>query len=133
MSSLVVLPGPGQLPDTPAAGAPTAADAVRPRAAGRRRQPIRLTLRGRLLLAVLVAMAPVVAFTAGRAGAEGPAPAPAAVITVGPGDTLWTIATSVAPTADTRDVVADLVRRNRLASAQVHEGQTLELPPGVSR
>jgi LysM repeat protein len=52
------------------------------------------------------------------------APAPA-VVTVHPGDTLWSIAGRVAPGADPRAEVADLQRRNGLSGAALRPGQLL--------
>ncbi|WP_165066938.1 LysM peptidoglycan-binding domain-containing protein [Marisediminicola senii] len=44
------------------------------------------------------------------------------------GQSLWQLAESIAPEADPRDVVADVVHLNGLASADVHPGQRLALP-----
>jgi Tfp pilus assembly protein FimV len=57
-------------------------------------------------------------------------PAPAAgasVVTVQAGDTLWSIARSVAPGRDPRDVVDQLMASNHLKSASLSPGQTLNV------
>jgi hypothetical protein len=56
---------------------------------------------------------------------------PARTIVVGTGDSLWSIAERIAPTADPRDVVADLERVNDLPGASVQAGRRLLLPAGV--
>jgi len=49
-----------------------------------------------------------------------------------PGDTLWSIAESIAPAADPRDVVDEIVRVNALSSGALQAGQTLALPQQYS-
>lgn len=49
-------------------------------------------------------------------------------VTVLSGDTLWTIAKSVNPHADPRDVVAQIMKLNQLASGALQPGQELALP-----
>jgi hypothetical protein len=94
--------------------------------------PMRLTRRG---VAVLAAAAAVVsallvwvawlsAPSASAGGAAGAGSAPASV-TVGPGDTLWSIATRVAPNKDPRAEVAALQRINHLAGVDLATGQVL--------
>jgi LysM repeat protein len=63
-------------------------------------------------------------------GAPGARPAvtPGAVVTVQPGDTLWSIASPVADGGDVRAVVAEIRRLNGLSSARLVPGQTLQLP-----
>ena len=49
--------------------------------------------------------------------------------TVRTGDTLWTVARRSYPgNVDTRQLIFDVERRNGLASADIHPGQTLILP-----
>jgi LysM repeat protein len=50
--------------------------------------------------------------------------------TVQSGQSLWELAESIAPTADPRDVIADIVSLNRLQSEDVQPGQRLALPAG---
>jgi LysM repeat protein len=47
---------------------------------------------------------------------------------VEPGDSLWSIALEVAPTADPRDVVDEIVRLNALGSSTVEAGQRIAIP-----
>ena len=96
---------------------------------------LRLTTRGR---AVLLAFASVplaigIAFAAlsgGSAIASGADTAAVSVetVTVMPGDTLWSIATGVAPEADPRDVVGEISRMNLLRGGELQVGQTLAIP-----
>lgn len=109
-----------------------ASGAVRP--TGRSTQ-LRLTVRGRRVLAGIAALPVVIALGAaalagGSALASGETGAPAAVfetVTVEPGDSLWGIAAEFAPGADPRDVVDAIVRLNGLERAIV-PGQRLALP-----
>jgi LysM repeat protein len=55
----------------------------------------------------------------------GTPPATAAVVTVVPGDSLWSIATRVAPQRDPRAEVAELQRINHLTGAELLPGQVL--------
>ncbi len=49
-------------------------------------------------------------------------------VEVGAGDTLWGIAESIAPAADPRDVIYEIMRLNGLDDAVVQPGQQLVLP-----
>ncbi|WP_454108693.1 LysM peptidoglycan-binding domain-containing protein [Leifsonia shinshuensis] len=49
-------------------------------------------------------------------------------VTVQSGDSLWSVASRIAPNADPRDVIADLVNLNGLDSAVVTPGQQLAIP-----
>ncbi|MEW2460097.1 LysM peptidoglycan-binding domain-containing protein [Microbacterium sp. K41] len=96
---------------------------------------LRLTARGRgVLLAVAsVPLAVGIAFAAisgGSAIASGADKPVAAVetITVMPGDTLWSIAGSIAPEADPRDVIGDISRMNLLRGGEIQIGQELAIP-----
>src|SRR3954470_420911 len=91
---------------------------------------VRLTRRGIVALAAVVAT--VAVLLTGLAWASAPntasgSPRAAAVdlVTVGPGDTLWSIATRVAPQRDPRAEVADLQRLNHLGAAALVPGQVL--------
>lgn len=108
-----------------------------------RRAPLRLTRRGRVaavlggvLLATMVS-ALVFVLAMGPAGGRSAAPAPAGIgagaatgstVVVQPGDTLWAIASRLAPKADPRVVVQQIIDRNGLAGASVQAGQVLVLP-----
>lgn len=97
---------------------------------------LRLTVRGRRVLAFLASLPAVVALgiaivSGGGALASGNASAPAGTfeqVTVVPGDTLWSIAESVAPESDPRDVVDAIVRLNALESGQLEAGQSISIP-----
>ncbi|MDW4573086.1 LysM peptidoglycan-binding domain-containing protein [Microbacterium sp. M3] len=106
----------------------------------RRATRLRLTVRGRRVLAALAALPAVVALSAavlggGAALASRDAGAPAGqfeTITVSAGDSLWTIAEEVAPDRDPRDVVDQIVRLNALDSVLVQAGQSLAIPAEYS-
>jgi LysM repeat protein len=56
-----------------------------------------------------------------------PVLAPGAVVTVQPGDTLWSIAGQVAPGRDPRSVVDQIRQSNHLTSVSLSPGQTLKV------
>jgi LysM repeat protein len=97
---------------------------------------LRLTVRGRRVLAAIAATPAVVALTVavisgGAALASRDAGAPAGsyqTVTVSAGDTLWSIAQEVAPNGDPRDVVDSIARLNALDSVSLQAGQTLAIP-----
>jgi hypothetical protein len=97
---------------------------------------LHLTTRGRRVIASIAALPAVIALalaivSGGGALASGEGGAPAGTfeeVTVMPGDTLWSIAESVAPAADPRDVVDAIVRLNALPSGSVAAGETLSIP-----
>lgn len=100
------------------------------------RTRLRLTTRGRRVVATLAALPAVVALgigilSSGGALASGDAGSAAGTfktVTVHPGDSLWTIAQDVAPDSDPRDVIDDIVRLNALPSSVVDAGQSLAIP-----
>ncbi|HAQ59549.1 MAG TPA: hypothetical protein DCR63_03645, partial [Microbacterium sp.] len=49
-------------------------------------------------------------------------------VVVEPGDSLWSIALAVAPGADPRDVIDEIVRLNALGSSAVDAGQRISVP-----
>lgn len=94
---------------------------------------LRITARGRALLLGLVAVPLsaallVLALNGGGATATLEAGAPAQVVMVEPGQSLWSIAERIAPRADPRDVILELVAFNRLESADVWAGQQISIP-----
>ena len=97
------------------------------------RPRLRLTARGRLLLTVL-GLALAVGIVALAGGTFGDAPAGRLHLTgesrvvVHPGDTLWSIARSVAGDGDVRTVVARIEEVNGLHGAALRPGQVLRLP-----
>ncbi len=97
---------------------------------------LRLTVRGRRVLAAIAALPAAIAIaiavvSGGAALATRDAGAPAgsfATVTVAHGDSLWSIAEEVAPQADPRDVVDAIVRLNALDGVTVQAGQSLAIP-----
>jgi LysM repeat protein len=90
---------------------------------------VRLTRRGVHAVAAVLALAALGLVLLARASAPGgPAaqsrPLPATV-TVRAGDTLWSIASRLAPQTDPRAEVADLQRLNGLGAAGLVPGQVL--------
>ena len=53
---------------------------------------------------------------------------PAISVIVQPGQSLWTIAGTIAPERDPRDVIADIVQLNNLEAGRVMPGQQLFVP-----
>ncbi|WP_372984156.1 LysM peptidoglycan-binding domain-containing protein [Microbacterium sp.] len=100
---------------------------------------LKLTARGRrvVLAVAAVPLAAGIAFAAlsgGSAMASGEQTATAsfATVTVMPGDTLWSIAESMAPGADPRDVIGDITRLNLLRGGELQIGQELAIPAQYS-
>jgi LysM domain len=100
--------------------------------------PLRLTRRGRVVVAVaaalvLAALSLVIASTAqatnhpvsARAAQQG-----LAQITVHPGQSLWSVAESADPAADTRVVIQRIIELNGLTGNVVFTGQRLWVPRG---
>lgn len=100
------------------------------------RTRLRLTARGRRVLATiaalpLAAVLAVAALNGVSAVASSDAlaaPVEFATITVLPGDTLWSLAALIAPEADPREVVDDIVRLNMLGGGDIYAGQKLAIP-----
>lgn len=93
--------------------------------------PLRLTRRGVVVLAVAVVLLGLALIGLARLSAPQTAassPAAPRVVTVQAGDTLWSIATRVAPNTDPRAEVAQLQRRNHLTGVDLIPGQTLRVP-----
>jgi hypothetical protein len=98
---------------------------------------LRLTRRGRavfttLAAAPLVALAVFLGLGGGDAvagvGTDASSSASFAYVSVAPGQSLWQLAEQVAPQADPREVVADILALNGLRSADVQPGQKLAIP-----
>jgi hypothetical protein len=98
--------------------------------------PLRLTRRGRVVVAGLVALL----VTVGMAAAAGAAQAsshglPARVVerdltrvTVGPGQSLWSVAQGADPDADPRAVIQEIIELNVLAGTTIYPGERLWVP-----
>ena len=91
---------------------------------------VRLTRRGRLVLAVVVlSVVTVVSLWVGGAAFGGTAAAPPVRVVVQSGDTLWSIARGAQPAADPRATIEALRELNDLApEARLVPGQSLLLP-----
>jgi LysM repeat protein len=99
---------------------------------------MQLTRRGRLFVGTVLALiALAVAYFLGAGASQAGADSTVSTtsfeqVTVMPGDTLWSIATNIAPNADTQQVIADIVSLNQLETATVQPGQRLSIPAEYS-
>ncbi|WP_205730051.1 LysM peptidoglycan-binding domain-containing protein [Blastococcus sp. TF02-8] len=93
---------------------------------------LRLTARGRRLVAVLGLAAAVGLVALGDAlggeGEDGLALMGTSSVVVERGDTLWGIAQAVAGDGDVREVVDRIVELNGLQGGEIEPGQVLSLP-----
>jgi hypothetical protein len=88
--------------------------------------PLRLTRRGYVVLSVVGVVLTAGVIWLARASAPSAAPVrDVGVVTVSEGDTLWSIASHIAPQRDPRTVVATLERINHLAGPLLQPGQVL--------
>jgi hypothetical protein len=106
------------------------------------RTRVRLTRRGRIVVAGLIAASMVLmaalAWLAGTAKADaagGGVPSSAVYhslrsVVVLPGQSLWSIATRYEPGSDPRDVIQEIIDLNALGGTSVQPGQHLWLPRG---
>jgi hypothetical protein len=101
------------------------------------RSHLRITRRGRIVLGAVAALPAIVLATASLLGAESATATSESVqlevVTVEAGETLWQLAESVAPAADPRDVVHDVLSLNGITSADIEAGVELEIPAKYSR
>ena len=119
-------------PDEPAGLTATAADELA------RPAPLRLTRRGRVVVAVAAALLLAVLSLAIAASAQAtnhPVPSRGvpqnlAQVTVRPGQSLWSVAENADPGADTRAVIQQIVELNGLTGDVVVAGQRLRVPRG---
>jgi LysM repeat protein len=125
----------GLAPDVELALSVAAPAVAAPAVAGVQIAPVRLTARGRAVLAVMGLLAAGLllliahaSIPASAATASNPAVAAGtSVVAVQPGDTLWSIASRVAPTRDPRAEVLDLQKINHLSGVDVFPGQVLHV------
>lgn len=102
------------------------------------RTRLRLTRRGRVVFTTLAAVPLVLgafglALNGGGALASGDgASVDFDYVTVHAGESLWSLAEDLAPTADPRDVVDAIVSLNQLGSAVLEPGQRLAVPSAYS-
>ncbi len=107
------------------------------------RNTVRLTRRGRIVVAVMLTVASLslvvlawLAVAARAAQAADGGQSPGAVyqnltsIVVHPGQTLWSIASQAEPSADPRVVMQQIIDLNALAGTSVEPGQRLWVPRG---
>ncbi|TAJ49023.1 MAG: LysM peptidoglycan-binding domain-containing protein [Herbiconiux sp.] len=100
---------------------------------------LRITSRGRKVLAVLIAL-PVITvlgllamFSGGSAIASlGSSSTEFDYVTVQAGQSLWSIAETVAPSADPRDVIAEIRSLNQLETSSVQPGQRIAIPADLA-
>jgi hypothetical protein len=98
--------------------------------------PLRLTRRGRIVIGVavvvLLAALSLVAAVSAQATSQAPAGPGRGVVqlTVQPGQSLWSVAESADPGADTRAVVQQIVELNSLTGSAIFAGQRLWVPRG---
>jgi hypothetical protein len=128
------LPVPAARPQPPRSQA-ARPHAARPQSAS---APLRLTRRGRVVVAVATALLLAVLSLVIAASAQatshptpsGAAPRNLAQVTVRPGQTLWSVAENADPDADTRAVVQQIIELNGLTGNVVFAGQRLWVPRG---
>jgi hypothetical protein len=132
-------PAPSQAPrpqpssDQAARPRPARDQATRPETAN---PPLRLTRRGRVVVAVaaalvLAALSLVIASAAQATNhpvSSGAAQQGLAQVTVHPGQSLWSVAESADPAADTRVVIQQIIELNGLTGNVVFAGQRLWVP-----
>ena len=121
LADLIALPAASVTP-RPAVSRPAAPAAVE--------APLRLTARGRAVLAGLaIAVAAVIGSVVGAATGAAEASPAVEVVTVTSGDSLWGIASEVAaPGADVRDVMSEIAALNGLEDTTLIAGQQLTVP-----
>jgi LysM repeat protein len=94
---------------------------------------LRLTRRGRIVLTLVIVVPLVIAalfaiVNSGGAVASSSAGSSLHYVTVQGGETLWQLAGDIAPKADPREVVSDIVHLNQLASSDLQAGQRIAIP-----
>ena len=100
---------------------------------------LRLTRRGRTFFTALAAVPLVIgAFVFALNGGGATASADLGTgtfqyVTVESGQSLWQLAESIAPSADPREVIADIVLLNQLEGSVVYPGERLAIPAAYSR
>lgn len=96
------------------------------------RSGVRLTLRGRLVLALAGTFVFLFGWiTIGSGSADASVDSAAAAgefVVVQPGESLWSIATDIAPHSDPREVILRIREMNDLGANHVYPGQSLAVP-----
>ncbi len=100
---------------------------------------LRITRRGRIVAASLfggplAGLALAVALNGGMAAATSEVSADSyEYVSVQAGESLWSVAESIAPTADPREVISAIVRLNQLEDSELHPGDRIAIPLQYSR
>ena len=91
----------------------------------------RLTPRGRLVVGLIWVLMAVAFVAMINRPADVPVPAQTSTVVVQAGDTLWSLAEGLAPEADRRVTISQIVELNDLGSAgDIHPGDVLVVPTG---
>ena len=100
---------------------------------------LKITARGRKVLAAVIALPIILALGffamlgGGTAVATGTTSgAEFDYLTVKAGQSLWGIAETLAPEADPRDVIAEIMSLNQLSESSVQPGQRIAVPAGIA-
>ena len=100
-----------------------------PRRPAGRRSTVRLTRRGRAVVFLLgLSVALLVGFVLASGSTATERPESTTVIQVGPGETLWDIARSVAVEGHTAEMVDHIKDLNGLTGGSLQAGQDLRVP-----
>ena len=103
------------------------------------RPRLRITRRGRVVLGALIAIPLAVGALFAGFGALGATATQQtgtdsfSYVSVQAGESLWQLAETVAPDADPRDVVSDIVKLNDLGSGEIQPGQRIAIPAQYSK
>ena len=95
---------------------------------------ISLNRRGRLartlvVLSLAIVLASLLSAKAGAGTqASSTASSPFITVTVAPGESVWSLATRVAPAGDVRSLVSEIVTINSLPSVNLTAGQKIRIP-----
>lgn len=101
-------------------------DSVAPRAS------IKLTARGRVVVALAAAFLSLLGWITWGGGTADASAKPSGTVTqyvvVQPGESLWAIAADIAPSKDPREVILRMRELNNLGTDHVYPGQALVVP-----
>lgn len=96
------------------------------------KQPIRLTRRGRRVVAVLALIPIAITFlligTRGAVASDGSGTATTQAIVVQPGQSLWDVAVTINPEKDPRETIWVIQQLNDMKTSEVLAGQELVVP-----
>lgn len=96
------------------------------------KQPIRLTRRGRRVVAILALIPIVVAFlligTHGAQASDSSIDQATMTVVVKPGQSLWDVATAARPNSDPRETIWIIQQLNGMSTSEVMAGQELIIP-----